>query len=267
MNLPGRAIGESRLLWRRGPARVSGTFVLLETARSNEYRPLIRADGVREGDLLVDLANLAQPGRSAERDGVRFAEAHGMLWAGPNAEQASESFIEWQVQATVLATTMSLYIDLNGLPGEPTPLELRRLRKAWERALEPFYPGAVSVTDEDFPTRMANALTSILNRGLQGTQERVDAAIGRDPDHGELRNFLIAFDPPDLLGAAYQQAALIVTGGVTMAVCADPKCSRFFHQLDRRARYCDPVHANRHRQRRFAAKHGMVRRTVARKER
>lgn len=252
VQIPGRRIGESRLTWRRGVAVADGNYLKLDPLRSQDYRPTIRPDRVTEGDLAVDLANLAGAGRTAERDGIRFAERHGLLWTGPKSDQPSESFAVWQEEAGLLAMTLNLHRDLQRLDPEPTRKALRDMRRQWVRLLERFAaPGQPPVNDEDVPIRMVDVLTSILNRGLRDTQERVDAVVDRTDAHGFQRHFLLSFEPPHLLGLAYQQAALLVTGDVRMAVCADPKCARFFHQVDPRMRYCRPEHAARARQREY----------------
>jgi hypothetical protein len=253
MRFPGRPIGEQRQAWLRGPAQIvrtdDGEFIEVDRSKAKEWHFQTKADRVTKGDPLVELAHAYR-----EADFERFATEFGLLhkWPDDPTRPWRNSLVEFEQQATLLANLARLYEQIGVVIRRSTPEGLNRLRSDWGERIQPMFPDRPAQSDEEFLTLASEGLADLVSAGLKGVQERVSLR-ARAADLWP-RGWLFDSEAPDLLTHCYHQFAMLMTGQVPIAQCADPTCGRFFGLTDPRMRYCSPEHGNRVRVQRSRAK-------------
>jgi hypothetical protein len=242
--------------WLRGPARIEDGVVVLDRERAKEYWPL------DVPDLAFDLAAVTN-----QADILRIVRRYGLLRHGPEASQLRETVGSFLNEASRLALVLDLYGLLRrAAEGNKTATEALRarmegvagvrrmivdIRPSTGRSLHP--PTTTSAMLEQ-----ANlAITFFLNVGLEDVRERVtpastwyvvDSEDANEPPPSPAEFFLTPM-PPDLLGHAYHQLALMVATRAPVRTCDE--CGRVFTIRDRRQRFCTTTCAGRARYRRF----------------
>lgn len=197
--------------------------------------------------LLPDMAALRDP---KLQDPVAFARRHGLLWHGPNElgqGECRESLRDWWIAGAELSITILLYIALHeGLDagsGEPVRRFLRGFR---DRGL---VWGSFPDDDEGCLESASIILGERITRGLEGCNQTFAAACGlvRDGEKvGRPGDFRFGIDPPNLVGAAYHELALLIVTRVEFRECAG--CGRLFRPDHGRQIYHEKSCSNRRRQ-------------------
>ncbi len=219
-------------LWLRGPITLtSDRWLVLDRARAATYRPT--TDVPRRANVF-DLANIHQP-----KDAVRFAEQHGLLWHGPDAEDLLESFTDWWYEANDLRKILSLYLAWQ--QAQAGTGSIRELR-GW-------LGQAQGLHDADVLAQAAALVVERISQKLAACPMRLAANM---PTNGAAETFSLGPATASPLHHVYFQLAQLLVNDVPLATCAEPLCARFFDQSDRRQHYCSPTCANRARQRRWA---------------
>jgi hypothetical protein len=247
-----RGFAAAPLPWQRGAADARQGEVVRLTGSPEPYTARIRTDGVREGDLVIDLALLGALDIGTEEGKRRFTalarvfvERHGVL----RAQRYGEEMADLHRDAALVNRLLGLHVDLQSLGERPTKQALRDLRRRWARGLSAIAPSAAAAREEEFPALLAEVLARLISEGLKGCTLAAELQPARE---GRIPNVVYSLRAADLLALAYAQLSLLVTGRVPLSTCRDPACGRWFAVSDPRQKYCTPEHGTRHRVREYA---------------
>jgi len=225
--------------WVRGRASLDGEYVVLDRTRSSEYQPLSTTD------LVFDLAAIRRPS-----DALPFVRRYGLLFHGPNATESREPWTDWERVSGLLSGLLHLYVVLQkAIRGDVAANH--ELRTRWGELIQRLYE-QVAETDEVFYQQATDFLAYWTSHGLENVEFGIDAAARYEKDgkaYGGVGDFVLTARPPNLVGYAYHQLALLLSRGVEGARC--PECGRVFVVKDRRQRFCSPQCAQRARYRRW----------------
>lgn len=237
--------------WWRGPARFERGLIVLDRRQAEEYPA-----GTAGRALVLDLAAVRRP-----QDALAFVRQHGPLWHGPDRPDVQEPWPRWQEAAAGAAAVLAVLVQLqDAVTGDRAALAaLRHLLGSLPEAVGADLQQLLGARPDPDALLLATAATTVahlINQGLAGVEERVEAAfrwttfrhLPRPP--AELfGDFALAPRAPTLLALAYHQLALLVVGRVPLRTCAE--CGRVFDVHDQRQQFCSPTCASRARQRRW----------------
>jgi hypothetical protein len=241
----GHAIIADRPAWTRGPARLNADWVILDTTKAENYSTA----GL---DLLFELASIGGPA-----DIVPFVRRFGLLWHSANYEtDCREKVADWQREASHLRYQLTLWRLLQrSIAGDVNANQV-----LWDyqshfqiRYTQDVYPRA-PLSDDELHVTVSQLLAWHVDKGLEDMRIHIAAgAIVNVGGHlGEPGRFLFIPGPPNLLGFAYHQLALLLVDRMPLDTCRE--CGRFYHVTDRRQQYCSPTCAGRARHRRWTAR-------------
>jgi hypothetical protein len=251
----GRKVLESigvraRPTWVRGPARIEGEEIVLDTSSAEEYT---LSHGDNDVSLLFDLGNLRNLGNFDLKDpntrlvdavritnagiALEFAASHGFLWYGParvGSGEIRESLKDWFFDGHDLSIGTAMYLELRRslLEGSPEPIRsyLRTLRDGRIFGHIPL-PDAYDDLLEYASIQLAENIT----RGMAECAPTLSAACGLLKDGekvGGAGDFRFGNEPRSLVGAAYYQLALLVSRKEPVRECE--QCKRPFVPTDPR---------------------------------
>lgn len=221
--------------WLRGVATIAGEWIVLDPARAEEYEPY------GETELVFDLANIRRP-----PEALVFVQRYGLLRHGPGAGSFRERFADFESEALAFHGLLHLCAFLRrAVNGDAEALGW--LRDVWQPHQRPMFQAAAA-DDGELLMQVSKVIALVISEGLNGTEQGiVSGAEWGDPP--ALDRFMLAARPPDLLGYAYHQVAMLLVNRVPTAPCQD--CGRYFLVTDQRQRYCSKTCGNRARHRRW----------------
>jgi hypothetical protein len=225
---------EGRLVWWRGPSKLQGGRLVLDTDRAEQY--ILTAGTGPDEDLAFDLATIDSGSQAAQ-----FVEKWGFLRTGPNSGRTSEDLSELIAEGQRARTILAMQADLLRV-NEGHSLEHER---QWSVVLE-----ALDVEGGTEPLNLAAVTAALVNDALGSTP----LALAVNPAFGQTGEapFFAAIGATDLLGFAYFQIASLLMDSIPMRECA--MCQRPFEVHHPKQMYCSERCGTRARQRRFAAK-------------
>jgi hypothetical protein len=211
-------------VWVRGPAHIDGDEIVLNV---EEARPFDAFEPEHYQTLLPDLAALHDP---KLQDPVAFVRRHGLLWHGPNEVdkgECRESLRDWSIEGLELHITILLYVALNeGIDahsGEPVRRFLRSLRDigvVWGRL-----PDDEGECLESASIHLAERITRVLE-GCNQTFVAACSLVRDGKKVGPAGDFRFSIDPPNLVGAAYNELASLIVTRAEFRECVG--CGRLF---------------------------------------
>jgi hypothetical protein len=221
---------------------------VLDEDRAQRYR--LQDRDCRE--LLFDLAGIGAAG-DILRNARAFVMRYGLLWHGPSdlgSGECRESFrVGWFKHIQDLHLTMTLYQELKKPAQTGSSERLGRWLTAGVSRHE-----AEQIAAEG-PRRFAHRLVAnTITKGLEGCGVGVGPNV--DLDSEELGRFALSFVPPDLVGVAYAELAMLVGTGDEIKTC--PGCGRPFSPVSGKQKYHAPACSNGNRQRRWKEKQAEV---------
>jgi len=226
--------------WLRGPAVIDGDHVVLEERQRETYQP-----HVHPYELLLDLA-----GVDSRHDILGFVRKHGLLWHGPDADEHRESLEDWAVATGWLRWTLLLYADLGDfVDGDESRFDAVRTNEL----VRVFAGGEPPVYRDELKHLASEAVSHAITAGLGEVRVNVVAASETSYTESRPGEFSFLFDPANLLGHAYAEAAHLIVQRAPLTQC--PECGRLFAVEHGRQKFCTPTCAGRARQRRFAERH------------
>lgn len=243
METRGRAIGTAAPEWLRGPARLDDGFVVLDIERATPYQPQA------EPDLLFALAGIRRP-----TDALPFVKDYGLLRHGPDADSYREPFSDWERIALELSGYMSAYDDIRRAAlGDAEALERLRIlvEDGVSDALAELLESMEGGTADERLIETVNLFVAVgITNGLRGVEVGLTPATAWGA--GPVGSLVFSPQPPDLVGLAYHQLALLTVSQAPMSRC--PECGRIFAPRGKKQRFCSPLCSGRSRQRRYAEK-------------
>ena len=233
--------------WLRGPARLEGEHIVLDTRRAERYPPMATTD------LAFDLAAIRRPS-----DSLEFCRRYGLLWHGPDSEDYREEVSRWQDEALELTGVLQLNSAVRrAVAGDQAAVT--EMRESWDPILASILdaPGVSEhlggTRDDQLLIVASSFVATTVSEKLAGVEEGIGAAVDFIDPSGTVLGppgaYIFTPHPQNLLGYAYHHVALLLVGREPTDVCLE--CGRFFLIADRRQQFCSKSCAGRARQRRW----------------
>lgn len=231
--------------WARGPARIVDNEVVLDERRAEPYR--LFADTEFAFDFVEILDDWQNPD---PRRILSFVRRFGLLRHGAEklgTGECRETLESWWEEARKLAWVMDLHIRLKESikTGSAAPVRAASLDPA---ALLKEH------TEEDahrFMQQVSAILAEIMSVKLEaeGCTLGVGSAVLIDGGEDNAGAFLLSYNPPNLVAAAYAQFAMLMIHRKAIAEC--PGCRRMFAPESGKQKYCTKSCASTSRWRRW----------------
>lgn len=228
--------------WVRGPARVEGDYVVVDSGKAEEY--VID----RPKNLPFDLAALAPIGGSFDPQRIRpFVRRYGLLWHGPGqfeGEEARESLGDWQKAAEDASFIIEQYRVLREAIETNSLAPVEGLINAYS-AVGNF----TATNDREYLGQLSILLAEVLTERLGNCTIGLIAAAGLNIADDAPGRFMIAHHPSDLVSAAYAQLAVYVASQAELREC--PGCGIIFRPESGKQKYHSKSCASTNRWRRW----------------
>lgn len=222
--------------WSRGPARIAKAEVVLDEERATPYSM------PPPKDVVFDLAELAEVPSMIPT----FVRRYGLLWHGAadlGSGECRESLADWFEEIRVFSSTVSLYYRLQEAVRSESSEPLCRGEFPWP---DDFVREAC---DADYMNAASQEVADSINAGLKGCEVGMISTIVLDvPERGPAA-FRITHNSPNLLVAAYERLALLITSRTEVEEC--PGCGKLFAPESGKQKYHSKSCASTSRWRRW----------------
>ena len=223
-----------RLEWWRGPAKIQGPYVVLDTARAERY--WLDTEAGPGNDLVFEFAQV-----SSLAEVVEFVADWGLLAIGPHSGRHTEETAAVIGEARTVHTILSMYADLVGFAEKG---EEHAPMKQWATVLTEAY----GVDEEPNPLLIADVVAKVVNNELGPTP--LALAVNEDFGAKGEAPFVASVGASDLRSLVYFHLATLLMDSIPVRSCEE--CRRIYQVNHQRQLYCSERCGTRARQRRFA---------------
>ena len=223
-------------LWCRGPARVVGTEVVLEEEKADRYNMIL------PHDVVFDLAELAEVPNMIPT----FVRRYGLLRHGAQdlgTNGCREPLEDWHYETNVLRRTLSLYHRLLEADETGSADPLRQKEFLWPAEF------VEVATDADYVAEASVEVAYSIDAGLQECRLGIVSSLELNVTERGPTAFRFSHNAPNLLAAAYERLAQLVSSRAAVAEC--PGCGRMFVPQSGKQKYHSKTCASNSRWRRW----------------
>lgn len=242
---PVRVLG---LRWMKGPAKVEGGEIVLDSDRAEPYEFL---NPQASENMAFELAALPWHRRD-EKEVVRFVRRYGLLSHGADDLERGEnreSLEDWWREATALNFVGAFYQNLMDSKSSGSAKKVQEFLRQFGYGFRFLKPEKVDF-DQAYMVEASIMLANLINAGLQGRRTEQRCVWGLNAlGPGEFR---LTQHPPDLISRAYAAFATLIATGAETRFCV--VCGRQFRPKPRQGETCGDACASTHRGRRRRAK-------------
>jgi|SRR5215211_2915218 len=232
--------------WVRGPARIVGNEVVLDTERAEVYGIHERA----KDHTFLELAELTVGSDKPDpREVVSFVRRNGLLWHGASdldTREYREPLAKWAFESWTIRPLLELYAGLKDSIREGSA---STLRSVYEQFPEISRRAPLDADDEQLMVETSANLAEVITAKLEGCELGLTSSVYVESEIKGPGIFFLLQRPPNLLSAIYVHLAQFIANRVPLEEC--PGCGRMFVRRSHKQKYCQSSCASTNRWRRW----------------